>query len=391
MLFMPNAEIITIGTELLLGDILDTNARYIARKLRDVGLHVRRTWSIGDDTDEIANAIREATQRTEIIITTGGLGPTVDDPTRDAVAQAFGVQTEFREALWQQVIDRFARFDRFPTENNRKQAYVPEGAIAVENPVGTAPAFMMEYVSTPEKSGVVISLPGVPREMEHLLEHAILPYLREKFNLNSVIVVRILHTAGVGESQIDEKIGDLETLANPLVGLAAHSGQVDVRIAARAPSIEEAQPLIASVETEIRQRLGGWIYGADDENLEDTAIHFLRAREWHLTVVEGGLEGKLLRRFATQNSVFLSGEVYPAPFENLDALKATTTAYQQTRHAEVALGVSLQGGKEKRDILLVLLTPEEEKILRMPYGGPPQLAARRAVNLGIDLLRKIEK
>ena len=387
---MPNAEIITIGTELLLGDIIDTNARYIARKLRDVGLHVRRTWSIGDDTDEIANAIREATQRAEIIITTGGLGPTVDDPTRDAVAQAFGVQTEFREALWQQVIDRFARFDRFPTDNNRKQAYVPQGAIAVENPVGTAPAFMVEYVPTPEGSGVVISLPGVPREMEHLLEHAILPYLREKFNLNSVIVVRVLHTAGVGESQIDEKIGDLETLANPLVGLAAHSGQVDVRIAASAPSIEEAQPLIASVETEIRQRLGNWIYGADDENLENTAIQLLQARHWHLTVVEGGLEGKLLRRFATQNGVFLSGEVYPAPFESLDTLKSTTTAYQQTRHAEVALGVSLQGGKEKRDILLVLLTPEDEKTLRMPYGGPPQLAARRAVNLGIDLLRKIE-
>ncbi|NJN44264.1 MAG: competence/damage-inducible protein A [Anaerolineae bacterium] len=122
---MLTAEIITIGTELLLGEIVDTNAPYIARKLRDVGVNIRRTWSIGDNIEDIAAAIQEATQRAQIIITTGGLGPTVDDPTRDAVARAFGVQTEFRPELWQQVIDRFARFDRTPTENNRKQAYVP--------------------------------------------------------------------------------------------------------------------------------------------------------------------------------------------------------------------------------------------------------------------------
>lgn len=389
---MPTAEIITIGTELMLGEIVDTNAPYIARKLRDVGIDVRRTWSIGDFIADIAEAIREASQRAEIIITTGGLGPTVDDPTRDAVARAFGVQTEYREELWEQVVARFARFDRIPSENNRKQAYVPQGAIAIENPVGTAPAFMVTYpLQNPGERGVVVSLPGVPREMEHLLEHNVLPYLREAFALNRVIVVRVLHTAGVGESQVDEKVADLEELSNPIVGLAAHSGQVDVRIAANAASREEAQAMIATVETEVRQRLGNWIYGADQETLEDTAIDLLRERDWHLTVVEGGLEGKLLRRFANQNGVFLSGEAHPSPFENLETLQAATRAYQETRGAEVGLGVSLQAGVEKRDIYLVMRTPEGEKVLRMPYGGPPQLAARRAVNLGIDLLRKIEK
>lgn len=389
---MPTAEIITIGTELMLGEIVDTNAPYIARKLRDVGIDVRRTWSIGDFIADIAEAIREASQRAEIIITTGGLGPTVDDPTRDAVARAFGVQTEYREELWEQVVARFARFDRIPSENNRKQAYVPQGAIAIENPVGTAPAFMVTYpLQNPGERGVVVSLPGVPREMEHLLEHNVLPYLREAFALNRVIVVRVLHTAGVGESQVDEKVADLEELSNPIVGLAAHSGQVDVRIAANATSREEAQAMIATVETEVRQRLGNWIYGADQETLEDTAIDLLRERDWHLTVVEGGLEGKLLRRFANQNGVFLSGEAHPSPFENLETLQAATRAYQETRGAEVGLGVSLQAGVEKRDIYLVMRTPEGEKVLRMPYGGPPQLAARRAVNLGIDLLRKIEK
>lgn len=396
---MPTAEIITIGTELMLGDILDTNAPYIARKLRDVGIDVRRTWSIGDFTDDIANAVREATQRADIIITTGGLGPTVDDPTREAVARAFGVPIEYREELWEQVVNRFARFDRYPTENNRKQAYVPQGAIAIENPVGTAPAFMMEFPLTPRPplplgeggTGVVISLPGVPREMEHLMENDALPYLRRTFTLNRVTIVRVLHTAGVGESQIDEKIGDLEELENPRVGLAAHAGQVDVRIAANAPNEAEARQLIAKVETEIRQRLGNWIYGADKENLEETALDWLMAQNWHLTVVEGGLEGKLLRRFAAQNGVFLSGEVHPSPFTSLEELHAVTASYQQTRKAEIGLGVSLQTGQEKRDIFLVMITPTGEKSLSVPFGGPPQLAARRAVNLGLDLLRKIEK
>ena len=388
---MPTAEIITIGTELMLGEIVDTNAPYIARKLRDVGIDVRRTWSIGDFITDIADAIREASQRAEIILTTGGLGPTVDDPTREAVARAFGVQTEYREELWAQVVARFARFDRVPSENNRKQAYVPQGAIAIENPVGTAPAFRVNYpLAGQDGQGVVVSLPGVPREMEHLLEYDVLPYLREAFALNRVTVVRVLHTAGVGESQIDEKVADLEELSNPIVGLAAHSGQVDVRIAATAATREEAQAMIATVEAEARQRLGNWVYGADHETLEDTAIQILQARNWHLAVVEGGLEGKLIRRFATQNGVFLSGEVYPSPFDNLETLKAETRAYQQRCRAEVGLGVSLQAGVEKRDIYLVMLTPEGEKVLRLPYGGPPQLAGRRAVNLGIDLLRKIE-
>ncbi|HNB51498.1 MAG TPA: molybdopterin-binding protein [Anaerolineales bacterium] len=388
---MPTAEIITIGTELMLGEIVDTNAPYIARKLRDVGIDVRRTWSIGDFITDIADAIREASQRAEIILTTGGLGPTVDDPTREAVARAFGVQTEYREELWAQVVARFARFDRVPSENNRKQAYVPQGAIAIENPVGTAPAFRVNYpLAGQDGQGVVVSLPGVPREMEHLLEYDVLPYLREAFALNRVTVVRVLHTAGVGESQIDEKVADLEELSNPIVGLAAHSGQVDVRIAATAATREEAQAMIATVEAEARQRLGNWVYGADHETLEDTAIQILQARNWHLAVVEGGLEGKLIRRFATQNGVFLSGEVYPSPFDNLETLKAETRAYQQRCRAEVGLGVSLQAGVEKRDIYLVMLSPEGEKVLRLPYGGPPQLAGRRAVNLGIDLLRKIE-
>ena len=397
---MPTAEIITIGTELLLGEIVDTNAPHIARQLREIGVDVFRTISVGDNTERIAQVLQESITRAKIIITTGGLGPTVDDPTRDAVARAFGVDTKFHEELWQQVIDRFARFDLFPPENNKRQAYIPEGAMEIENPIGTAPAFRMEfpfsYPSSPPlplkgggEKGVVICLPGVPREMEHLLEHDVIPFLRERFSLNSVLRVRVLHTSGVGESLIDERIGDLEERSNPTVGLAAHSGQVDVRITAKANSVEEVESLIRGTEKDLRQRLGKWIFGADEETLEKIAMQILHNRDWNLVVIEVGLEGNLLRKLVTTNPAFLRGELLPTPPDDPEELSNLVDSYRQAHNADVGLGVALYPGEEKSDIYLALITPFKQKTLRTPYGGPPKLAPRRAVNLGLDQLRKL--
>ena len=204
---MPTAEIITIGTELLLGETVDTNTRYIARALRDEGINLFRTSTIGDNAERIAEIISEGMQRAEIIITTGGLGPTIDDPTREAVALTLGVKTEFKAELWEQIQERFQRYGRTPTENNKRQAFIPKGAVPIENPVGTAPAFIGET-----EKHAIISLPGVPREMEYLMQNQVLPYLRERYKLSGVIKARVLHTSGVGESQIDERIGDLEQL-----------------------------------------------------------------------------------------------------------------------------------------------------------------------------------
>ena len=247
---MPSAEILTIGTELLLGEIVDTNSRYISRLLRDHNVDIFWLSTVGDNADRIAEAIKLGLERSEIIVTTGGLGPTIDDPTREAAALALGVEAEFRPELWQQVQDRFARFGRTPTENNKRQAYVPAGAIAIENPVGTAPAFIGET-----EKNALICLPGVPREMEYLMANAVIPYLKQRFDLKGMIKARILRTAGGGESAIDELISDLETLSNPTVGLAAHAGSVDVRITAKAGSQQEADDLIAPVEEDLRQRL----------------------------------------------------------------------------------------------------------------------------------------
>jgi molybdenum cofactor synthesis domain-containing protein len=150
---MPTAEIIAIGTELLLGEIQDTNTQFLARQLRNIGIDLYRSTQIGDNTERIAAVIQEAMDRSDIVITTGGLGPTVDDPTREAVARAFGVQTVYHPELWQQILERYRSYSRQPTENNRRQAYLPYNAIAIENPVGTAPAFRVETAKN-----VIISL-----------------------------------------------------------------------------------------------------------------------------------------------------------------------------------------------------------------------------------------
>ncbi|MCA2000459.1 MAG: competence/damage-inducible protein A, partial [Chloroflexi bacterium] len=240
---MTSAEIITIGTEILLGEIVDTNTRYLAKSLRGLGVDLYRTVTIGDNAERIADAIRDSMRRADVVLTTGGLGPTVDDPTREAVAKAVGVKTEFREDLWEQVAAVIARYGRAPSENQKRQAYVPQGAIGVPNPVGTAPCFIVET-----ERNAVISLPGVPNEMELIFHESIVPYLRKRFALNELIKIRVLHCSGLGEGMIDEKIADLETLSNPTVGLAAHTGVVDIRITAKAKTESEADAMIAEVE-----------------------------------------------------------------------------------------------------------------------------------------------
>jgi len=380
---MPSAEIITIGTELLLGETIDTNTRFIARALRDEGVDLYRTSTIGDNPERIADIIREGLQRADIIITTGGLGPTIDDPTRDAIALAMGVSTKFQPDLWDQILERFKRYGRTPTDNNKRQAFIPVGAIAVENAVGTAPAFICE-------SGKhdVIALPGVPREMEFLIQKKVLPYLRKRYDLTSVIKARVLHTSGVGESQIDERIGDLEQRSNPTVGLAAHAGQVDVRITVKADTEIEADELIRKAEAELRRRLRAWIYGADDDTLEGVALDIIAAYDWQLAVVEANLGGRLIQRLAEAEGPFLGGEVLTTAPDPEDLLKIVREVCK-SKGAHAGLGVILQPGETQQILHIALLTPDEERQVMRSYGGPPLMAPRWAVNLSLDLIRKL--
>jgi competence/damage-inducible protein CinA-like protein len=380
---MPSAEIITIGTELLLGEVVDTNASFLARSLRDAGIDLYRKTTVGDNAKRIAQAIQQSLVRSDMIITTGGLGPTVDDPTREAVAIAVGVNLEFHPELWSQIKARFQRLGRLPTENNRRQAYIPDGAQAIENPVGTAPIFILEY-----QSHVIISLPGVPSEMKYLMEHTVIPYLRQHYDLHGIIKSRILHTVGVGESQIDDLIGDLEELSNPTVGLAAHSGQVDVRITVKAESEDISDKLIEPIEDILRKRLGDCIYGVDQETLEGIALRSITDNHWTLTVIEAGLGGNLIRRLAAAKGPFLGGQVLVEP-PTLDELIKLSDAYRQSQGADVGLGVAMQPSAGTHNLLLVLITPLETQKYTRLYGGVPEYAPLWAFNQSLDLIRRI--
>jgi nicotinamide-nucleotide amidase len=379
---MPSAEIITIGTEILLGEIVDTNTRYIARTLRGMGVDLYRTITIGDNVDRIADAIRESMNRAEIVITTGGLGPTVDDPTREAVAKAVGVETEFREDLWEQVVAVISRYGRKPSENQKRQAYVPKGALGIPNPVGTAPCFIVESpaVGVAEKrsqrGSVIISLPGVPNEMEHVLHESMIPYLQKRFNLNEIIKIRILHCSGLGEGMIDEKIGDLEMLSNPTVGLAAHTGVVDIRIAAKANNETEADTLIAVVEAQVRERLGDFVFGVDADRLEEVTLNEVAKRGWTLTAIEAGLDGLLARKIPKTASFSTL-----TPVSLMDALRAARAESNST----IAVGVAVY--MDERAAEMAMITPSGEKTHRITYGGPPRSLPHWAVNLTLNWLR----
>jgi nicotinamide-nucleotide amidase len=288
-----NAEIVTTGTELLLGELVDTNAAYIARRLRVIGLDLFYKTTVGDNEERMAMVLDQALARSDVIITTGGLGPTVDDVTREAVARATGRRLVTDEKLMAQIEARFRRLGRPMTANNRRQARIPEGAIPVENPVGTAPAFVVE-----DPRGIIISLPGVPREMKYLMENSVIPFLREHLGLRYVIKSKTLKTCGIGESRIDDAIADLMQGSNPTVGLSAHPGQTDVRITAKAENEEEADHLIAQVEAKIRERLGLAIYGVGRELLEEVVVDLLRRRGWTIALLETNTWGLIARRLA---------------------------------------------------------------------------------------------
>jgi nicotinamide-nucleotide amidase len=380
--FMPAAEIIAIGTELLLGEIQDTNTRYLARILRDVGIDLYRASIVGDNAERIAQVIQDAMRRAEIVITTGGLGPTVDDPTRLAVALSVGREIEFRPELWDQIQERFKRYGRPATENNRRQAYIPQDAVAIENPVGTAPAFRLEY-----QDHIIISLPGVPREMEYLIENNVMPYLKDRFQLHGTIKASVLHTAGVGESQIDEWIGDLETLQNPTVGLLARAGQIDVRVTAKADSIAEADQMISGMVIEVRKRLGDAIFGQDNETLEGISLAKLAKSALKLHILECGMDGELIQRLVEAG--FPKDQTHQIPDEcSEDSLKKALYDLKQQTGTDLLLGASFRRGSTKQELSLFLISEKGEQEEFRSYGGPPPMGKSWAINISLDYLRR---
>jgi nicotinamide-nucleotide amidase len=308
---VASVEIVTIGTELLLGQLVDTNSVHVARVLADHGVDVFLKHSVGDNAARLEAVLRDVLARADGAVTTGGLGPTVDDLTKDAVAAAVGTTLELHEPSVRAIEARFAALGRtLPiTENNRRQAILPKGAVVLENPNGTAPGF----IALRDDGKFVACMPGVPREMKPMLAERLVPWLAARYTLHDAIFTRTLHTVGIGESDIDAKIEALfRSLENPKIAVLAHEFKVDVKIMAKAADAAAAERLIAPVETELRQRIGPGLFGVDDETLEGALIANLVARGQTLGTAEsitGGAIADALVRTPGASRAFLGGIV----------------------------------------------------------------------------------
>jgi nicotinamide-nucleotide amidase len=360
------AEIIAVGTELLLGQIVDTNSAYIAQQLTTVGLDVNFKANVGDNLDRIKATLRSALIRSDFIITTGGIGPTLDDLTREAVAEVLGRPLVFQPALFDQINDFFVRLGRTPSPNNRKQAFIPEGAIPIENPVGTAPGFIAE-----QDGKAIITVPGVPHEMRYFMEHSVMPYLRTKLGIREVIVSRVLKLTGIGESMVDEQLQDLiEAGTNPTIGLLAHTqiGEIHVRLTAKANEREQAEALNASLEAKIRERLEEFIFGVDDQTYEGVLSADLRRAGVTLAVAETALGTSIIQtlklmegsaEFLRLGLTVVSAEmgqkllsILPADWPDDQAVKADiarslAAGVRRLTGADLGLGVVGQVGQGK--------------------------------------------
>jgi nicotinamide-nucleotide amidase len=270
---MPSVELMAVGTELLLGQLVDTNTAHVAGRLAAAGIDVRATHAIGDNRERIAALIAAILERSDGVISTGGLGPTVDDLTKEAVCDALGVDTvldvpslEFMQAI-------FASFGREMRDNNRKQAEMPRGATVLVNPNGTAPGFVVFRAD----GRFVACMPGVPREMKPMLDEKLIPILRERFALHDAIYTRVIHTINLGESEIDHRIDDLfRSSENPKIAVLAHDFRCDVKVMAKAESAEAGEAAILPLQHEIEKRLAGHVYGLDAATPE-SAVHALLA------------------------------------------------------------------------------------------------------------------
>lgn len=323
-----NAEIVMIGTELLLGQIVDSNAAHIGRVLAENGIGLYQKTTVGDNRRRIADALRTALDRSDVVLTSGGLGPTEDDLTREAVSDVFGRPLETRPDLIKELEARFAFLRRPLTENNKKQAMAPQGAAIIPNPNGTAPGIICG-----DERGDIICMPGVPHELHAMLADSVLPYLRQKHGLKGVIHHRVLKVCGVGESWVDSKMGDLMArLENPKIGVLASPDVVRIRISARAESIEAAERMIDEVDAQVRARLPGLIMGVDDETLEGVLDKLFDHRGWTLAVAETFTGGLVAQRLVAAGAKWFAGGLVER-MELPDDSDAKGAALRSAEHA----------------------------------------------------------
>ncbi len=312
------AELVTTGSELLLGQIVNTNAAYMAQELNRMGVDVCFQTTVGDNRARMKEVLAHALTRADLVITSGGLGPTRGDITKEVSAEVMGRTMALDEECVTRLKAHFARLGREMTENNLRQAMIPEGAHIFVNHAGTAPGVAIE------KDGkLLVNLPGPPSEMKDMFQRSLVPYLVEKYDISSIIYSRVLHTYGIGESMLETKIDDLILAQkNPTLALLIRPTGVIIRITAKAENEAAAEALIAPVEKEIRARLGNLVYGADDEKMEEIVGKELLEKKLTVATAEsctGGLVASRLTDVAGSSEYVKGGIV-----SYTDEVKAST-------------------------------------------------------------------
>ncbi len=302
-----NVEVITTGTELLLGEIVNSNFPYLARNLNRRGFNVLYETTVGDNLQRLCQALAAARERADIIITTGGLGPTRGDITREALAQLYDLPLVFQEGLWQEIAAFMARRNRQLTENNKRQALVPQGAQVLPNQVGTAPGLWLE-----REGKLFILLPGPPHEVEALCGAELWPRLSARFDHEGTILSRTLHLRKIGESQAATFLDKLiQEQSNPTLALYARRGEIILRLTAKGSSQEAATALLDQWEARARQAVGPYVYGVDDASLAATVGRLLLEQGATLALAEscsGGLASSLLTD-VPGSSAYLLGSI----------------------------------------------------------------------------------
>lgn len=405
-------EIVTTGTELLLGQIVNTNAAYLAESLNKLGFDVLYQTTVGDNRERMAEVLKTALARADIVITSGGLGPTQGDITKFVAAKLCGRQLYVDEESLEQ-IRKLAVQRGFPmTENNIRQAMIPQGAVVFANACGTAPGVAIE-----QAGHVIIHLPGPPNECRDMFSRSVTPYLLQKYGMNGVIMSRVLHTFGIGESLLEEKIMDLiKNQQNPTLALLVRPSGVIIRITAKADDAKAAEALIAVMEKELRQRIGTYIYAADERGMEDVVGGLLAEKGLHIACAEsctGGLVTSRLTdvpgssRYVHGAVVSYTNEVKERALQvSAETLRRFGAVSEQTARemaegirrsfaADIGLAVTglagPGGGSLEKPVGLVYVAVAGKngtKICRKQFGGSRKSIKYRASQLALDAVRQ---
>ena len=378
-----NCELISVGTEILLGDILNTNVQYLSKALASLGIGVTHHSTVGDNTQRLLDTLDTAFKRCDTVILTGGLGPTPDDLTKETCARYFGKKLYTDESILEEIESYFTLKNITMPESNKKQALVPEDSIILENHNGTAPGFIME-----NQGRTIIILPGPPKEMVPMYRESVEPYLRQF--TNEVILSKNIRTFGIGESAMSEKVADLLEGNNPTVAPYAKSGEALLRVTAKAKDEAEAEKLMAPVIDEIKNRLGDYIYGIDCESIEETVAELLKEKGRTVAFAEsctGGLCAKRLTDLSGASEIFHCGVVsYSNEIKHKilgvkdETLQKYTAVSEQTAK-EMAEGIRLLAGANYGVSITGYAGPGNEKEVGTIYIGVSSEKETRVLEL----------